>query len=552
MDKVSYDEAVREHLRDPVYERVRTRREFPVDTLQGKVKSGLKSMVDDGLLSRNETQKFVVPNPVIPSFSCLPKTHKPGNKVRPVVSNVNTPTSKISEWLVKRFREFEKPESRSVKNSVELAQRLTDVTLEDDEILVSFEVEALYPSVPVGESSLLLKEWIIEQNISDREAEICCRLVDIVLEQRWLKYDDLLLLLTEGLFIGNSLSSILAEVFMGHLEKKMEGRDWFPRLWMRYVDDVLAIVNKGMTERVLEELNKQRPGVIRFTVEEEKEGQLPFLDLLLIREENRIALDVFRKPTDAPLCIPNDSHHPMSHKLAAFQSALFRMWTIPLSETRRQKELDYILYMAAVNGYKKEAILKLNDKHERRWRWKQFSSLQPIVEKKERTVRDRRGKEVSKIVVLPFTTYKPGRLGNVLKRRGLNVCYHSRGNLKELVGRVKKGRPKGERSGIYRIRCKRKRCKKRYFGQTRRRVILRDGEHDRAIRKNQPEKSAVADHCLTHRHGKEPAELIKQVDNFWELDAWESLFIANEPEENLMNTGEPPIKSSLFKFARMN
>ncbi len=71
---------------------------------------------------------------------------------------------------------------------------------------------------------------------------------------------------------------------MGHLEKKMEGRDWFPRLWMRYADDVLAIVKKGMTERVLEELNKQRPGVIRFTVEEEKDGQLPFLDLLPIRE----------------------------------------------------------------------------------------------------------------------------------------------------------------------------------------------------------------------------------------------------------------------------
>ncbi len=141
-------------------------------------------------------------------------------------------------------------------------------------------------------------------------------------------------------------------------------------------------------------------------------------------------------------------------------------------------------------------------------------------------------------MVLPFTTYKPGRLGNVLKRRGLNVCFNSRGNLKELVGRVKKGR--------------RKKCKKLYYGQTKRRVVSRDEEHDRAIRKSQPEKYAVADHCLTHRHGKEPAKLIKQVDNFWELDTWESMFITNEPEENLMNTEEPPMKSSLFKFARMN
>jgi hypothetical protein len=137
-----------------------------------------------------------------------------------------------------------------------------------------------------------------------------------------------------------------------------------------------------------------------------------------------------------------------------------------------------------------------------------------------------------------------------LKRQGLNVCYNSRGNLKELVGKTKKGRPKRKRSGIYRIRCKRKRCKKLYLTQTKRRMDSRENEHDRAIRKNQPEKSAVADHCLTHRHERCPAELVKQVDNFWELDAWESMFIVNEPAENLMNTKGPPMRSSLFKFAR--
>ncbi len=49
----------------------------------------------------------------------------------------------------------------SVKNSFELVQKLEEVTLEEDEIMVLFDVEALYPSVPVEESSLLLKEWII-------------------------------------------------------------------------------------------------------------------------------------------------------------------------------------------------------------------------------------------------------------------------------------------------------------------------------------------------------------------------------------------------------
>jgi hypothetical protein len=135
-----------------------------------------------------------------------------------------------------------------------------------------------------------------------------------------------------------------------------------------------------------------------------------------------------------------------------------------------------------------------------------------------------------------------------LKKQGLNVCYNSRGNLKELIGGVKKGRPKRERSGIYLVRCKK--CKKWYYGQTKRRLETREGEHDRAIRLKQPDKSAVADHCLKCRHQKCPAELVRPVDKPWELDAWESMYIASKAEEDLMNTGEPPIRSRLFKYAR--
>jgi hypothetical protein len=210
--------------------------------------------------------------------------------------------------------------------------------------------------------------------------------------------------------------------------------------------------------------------------------------------------DIYRKPTDAPLYIPNDSHHPMSHKLAAFQSALFRMWAVPLSDRRREKELDYILHMATINGYKKETILKLNEKHQRKWRWKQFSTLKPIKEKKKKKTFDKNGRETTKNIVLPFVRFKHGKLENTLRRQALNVCFNSRGNLKELVEGVKKGRPKRERSGIYRIRCKRKKCKKLYLGQTKRRMGSRENEHDRAIRKSQPEKSAVAAHCLTNQH----------------------------------------------------
>jgi hypothetical protein len=35
----------------------------------------------------------------------------------------------------------------------------------------------------------------------------------------------------------------------------MEEKCWFPRKWLRYVDDVFAVVKKGDTERILGNLN---------------------------------------------------------------------------------------------------------------------------------------------------------------------------------------------------------------------------------------------------------------------------------------------------------
>ena len=49
---------------------------------------------------------------------CLPKIHKPGNSVRPIVSSINSPTYLLSKWLVKEFSYLpNQPQTFSVENS---------------------------------------------------------------------------------------------------------------------------------------------------------------------------------------------------------------------------------------------------------------------------------------------------------------------------------------------------------------------------------------------------------------------------------------------------
>jgi hypothetical protein len=88
----------------------------------------------------------------------------------------------------------------------------------------------------------------------------------------------------------------------------------------------------------------------------------------------------------------------------------------------------------------------------------------------------------------------------------------------------------------------------RYIGQTRRRFERREKEHEEAAKQKMLNKSAVALHCFEKKHQKGQGEIIKEISNPLILDAWESLYLSSK--DNLMNVGEAPIKSSLFKYAQ--
>ena len=60
-----------------------------------------------------------------------------------------------------------------------------------------------------------------------------------------------------------------------------------PRLWKRYVDDVLEIIQDGEADNVTEHLNQIDPtGSMKFTYETESNGSIPFLDIEITRKQN--------------------------------------------------------------------------------------------------------------------------------------------------------------------------------------------------------------------------------------------------------------------------
>ena len=79
----------------------------------------------------------------------VPKIHKPGIPLRPIVSFVNSPTDAISGYLARILSPVVGNTDCNVKNSCEFADFISDKTLNACEELVSFDVVSLFTKIPV-------------------------------------------------------------------------------------------------------------------------------------------------------------------------------------------------------------------------------------------------------------------------------------------------------------------------------------------------------------------------------------------------------------------
>jgi hypothetical protein len=106
---------------------------------------------------------------------------------------------------------------------------------------------------------------------------------------------------------------------------------------------------RDAVEPLLNHLNDVHP-TIKFTMELEKEGSLPFLDTRLTRrEEGTLDVTVFRKPTYTDRYLHFNSHHPVSAKRAAVRSLFDRARNVTLLKENLQEE--HLTTTFKQNGY---------------------------------------------------------------------------------------------------------------------------------------------------------------------------------------------------------
>lgn len=113
--------------------------------------------------------------------------------------------------------------------------------------------------------------------------------------------------------MGFPLSPVIVEVFMEAFEQRSLVQAFLKLLvYRRYMDDTFLVCQHGhdALESFVYDLNAIYE-TIKFTVEKEREGKLPFLDILIIRHED----GTLGRETLTGLYLNNCScHHPVQKR----------------------------------------------------------------------------------------------------------------------------------------------------------------------------------------------------------------------------------------------
>ena len=104
------------------------------------------------------------------------------------------------------------------------------------------------------------------------------------------------------------------------------------------MDDILIVYREELTniQEVLKVFNNMTP-TMTFTMEEEVNNSINFLDITTYKTNHKISFNIYRKPTATDVIIPNDSCHPPEQKLAAIRYLVSRLLTYPLCKKTKGK-----------------------------------------------------------------------------------------------------------------------------------------------------------------------------------------------------------------------
>ena len=137
LDRVEYDDKVLGLLNTQTYKELKS---DPTAKIERKICSKLSDLKKSDMLSQTVYDHLRPSATVCLKFYGLPKIHQPDIPLRPIVASQGSPTYNLAKYLAEILKPLVGKSEHHVVNSKEFITKIEQTKLDEDEILVSFDV----------------------------------------------------------------------------------------------------------------------------------------------------------------------------------------------------------------------------------------------------------------------------------------------------------------------------------------------------------------------------------------------------------------------------
>ena len=174
----------------------------------------------------------------------MPKIHKPDVPLRPIVSFCTSPTYSLSKRLVKILSPLASCSFSAVRNSKEFFSFIQTQQLEEDEVLVSFDVISLFTKVATALALEVVQQHLTSdgtlQECTSLTVDYSMSLLSLCLDATYFTFRNVTYQQIYGTAMGSPVSVVVTNLVKLAIFSFVRK----PRFWNRYVDDVCCSVQE--------------------------------------------------------------------------------------------------------------------------------------------------------------------------------------------------------------------------------------------------------------------------------------------------------------------
>ena len=373
---------------------------------------------------------------------------------------------------------------RSVKNSKEVVQLLRQVNIPKGYILISLDVVSLFPNIPkMLILDIIRKKWRWFECYTDIPKDLFIRVISFLFESSYFVIEGRFYMQLDGSAMGNPSSPSIANLMMEVIiQEVLSSINYYVPIGIYYVDDSLFCIPREKIDEFVSAFNAFHPKV-QFTFELEKNQRLPFLDILVERnDEGEISTNWYNKPSASGRTLNFHSNHPSHQKKNVVKNLIHRMTTI--SDERYWKyNFEKIKLILKDNNYPSYFVNKMICE------WRKKSPTRQDIEVP---------RAYSKLPNIPVLTINLRRMFRNEKIG--NIATYNVKTTNSLFSRVKHKEDKMKiKNLVYQFDCLG--CDKIYIGETKQQIRNRIKQHKNSCKHSYVGgDTALSLHCKQNDH----------------------------------------------------